>query len=270
MFCFNLRSGFSPLAIALKGLLDFLKAIGSYTGMLFWGSSRLQARFSLGVVLAACLLVGSSPAAKAFQMPMEDDPVEEEQADDDEKDLMRVEWFKFNPTGSRAQFEMPAKPRFVERTLPPVIKGSTPVKVRLHIATVSEGLVSFIVNYNDLTELPRRAKGVANTLEGVIRGSLANVSGQLLNKTEIVLNGNIKGRQFAYGFVDNKDNQYVVLSRAYVRGRRVYQLSALMDKRVFNETIAARFLNSFKIVRAKSDMPPIPKAPPKSESLPSR
>ena len=199
-------------------------------------------------------------AAWAIQMPMAEDPVEKE----DDSDVMRVEWLKLNPTGSRAKFEMPAKPRFVERTFTPV-KGQPPIKVRLYIATTSEGLANFTFSYNDMSEAPRGRIGVTNTLDGVIRGSLANVSGQLLSKTEIALKG-VKGRQFAYGFVDNKDNQYITLSRAFIKGQRLYQLSAVMDERVFNETVAARFLNSFQIVKAKSDLPPVPKAPPESKA----
>ena len=37
-------------------------------------------------------------------------------------------------------------------------------------------------------------------------------------------------------------------------------------KKKYHEEVAAEFLNSFAIVRAKSDLPPIPKAPPKPES----
>ena len=212
--------------------------------------------FPIAVVLATCTLTCLGSTVWALQMPMPSDPAGQETQD---PDVMRVEWTEFNPTGSRAKFQMPAKPRFVERTFTPV-KGRPPIKVRLYIATTSEGLVNFTVNYHDLSDPPRARDGVDNTLEGVIRGSLANVSGQLLSKTEITLNGS-RGRQFAYGFVDNKDREYIALSRTFLRGRRLYQLSAVMDERVFDETIAARFLNSFKIVKAKSDLPPVPKAP---------
>ena len=110
------------------------------------------------------------------------------------------------------------------------------------------------------------ATPIVNTLEGVVRGSVSNVSGQLLSKDEMVLKG-VKGRQFAYAFADNKENQYIALSRAFVKGRRLYQLTTVMDSKVYDETVAARFLNSFQIVRAKSDLPPAPKAPPKSKSV---
>jgi len=100
----------------------------------------------------------------------------------------------------------------------------------------------------------------------VIRGSLANVSGQLLDEKEIKMRGAF-GRQFAYQFADNLDNQYVVLSRALIKGRRLYQLTVVMDlpsyveKQEYHEEVAALFLNSFKFVRAKSDLPPVPKPP---------
>jgi len=132
--------------------------------------------------------------------------------------------------------------------------------------------MNFTVNYNDMTENPRGVKGIKNTLEGVIRGSITNVAGQLLDKDELKLRG-AKGRQFAYQFADNEDNQYVALSRAILKGRRIYQLTVVMDlpnyveRQKYHEEVAALFLNSFEIVRAKPDMPPIPKAP-KPDSTP--
>ena len=232
---------------------------------------KLRSRFfPLGVALATCTLAWLSPAAWALQMPMPDDPVEQKQADD-ESDVMRMAWSELNPTGSRAKFKMPAKPRFVERTFTPV-KGQPPIKVRLYIGTTANGSVSFTVNYNDMSDPPRGAKAIANTLEGVMRVSVANVAGQLLNKRETEAKRSLGlpvGRQFAFAFTDNKDNQYVALSRAFIKGRRLYQLTVLMevtDEQPFNEEVAARFLNSFQIVKPKSDMPPVPKAPPEAKT----
>ena len=205
-------------------------------------------------------------------MPMAEEK-KESQAEGDEIDLKRVSWKELNPTGSRATFKMPVKPRFVERTFTPV-KGRPSIKVRLYIGSAPKAKMNFTVNYNDLADRPRGMTGVNASLEGVIRGSITNVSGQLLDKKEIKISG-ANGRQFAYQFADNKDNQYVALSRAFLHRRRVYQLTVVMDlpsyveKQVYHEEVAALFLNSFKIVRAKSDLPPIPKAPPESDSTPS-
>jgi len=130
--------------------------------------------------------------------------------------------------------------------------------------------MSFTVNYNDMAEPPYGTKGVNNTFKGVIRGSLNNVSGQLLDKQEIKIGG-VKGRQFAYQFADNQDNQYVALSRVFLKGKRIYQLTVVMDlpsyveKEEYHEEVAALFLNSFKIVRARHDLPPRPKALSKVE-----
>ena len=225
---------------------------------------KLRSRFfPVTVVLATCTLACVSQDAWAIQMPMAGESAKKQTED---TDVMRVEWLKLNPTGSRAKFEMPAKPRYVERTLTPV-KGRPPIKVRLYSATPAESSINFTLNYHDLSERPRGGDGIENTLEGVIRGTLANVSGQLLSKTEIVLKG-AKGRQFAYGFVDNKDNKYIALSRTFLKGRRLYQLTAVKvvkDERDFDETVAARFLNSFEFAPPKSDLPPVPKAPPESK-----
>lgn len=242
MFCFSLRFGFSTLTASLL---------------------RSRIGLPLGVVLMVGMLVGFTPTVRAIQMPMESD-IKKEKAG--QTDLMRVEWMEFNPTGSQAKFKMPFKPRFVERTFTP-IKGRPPIKVRMHVGTDSEQAINFAFTYNDMSESPRGRNGVSNTLEGAIRGSLTNVGGQLLNKTKIKLKG-VNGRQFAYQFADKDDNQYLALSRVFVKGPRVYQLSAVMEKQAFDELLAAEFLNSFKIVPAKSDLPPTPKAPPKSKDSP--
>ncbi len=232
-------------------------------------AGSLGARLGLlhGVALSICLLAGLPPTAQAFQMPMAEDKTE---ADADETDLKRIDWKELSPAGSRAKFEMPVKPRFVERTFTPV-KGRPPIKVRLYIGNVPKAKMNFTVNYNDMAELPRGKNGLNNTLEGVIRGSLTNVAGQLLDKREIE-SGGVKGRQFAYQFADNQDNEYVALSRAFLKGRRLYQLTVVMDlpsyveKEKYHEEVADKFLNSFKIVPAKPDLPPKPKALPKSNS----
>ena len=114
--------------------------------------SKLRfASFPLAVALVTCIFAYQSPAACALQTSKVGDPVQNEE--EEETDLMRVKWFKLNPTGSRAKFEMPAKPRFVERTFTPV-KGKPPIKVRLFIASTSSGKVNFTFNYNDMSEAP--------------------------------------------------------------------------------------------------------------------
>ena len=242
MFCFSLRFGFFTLPASL---------LRSRIGLL------------LGGALMVGMLVGLPATARALQMPMASD-IEKENAG--QTDLVRANWLKFNPTGSRAEFKMPFKPRFVERTFTPV-KGVPPIKVRMHIGTALDASVNFSFSYNDMNERPRGSKGITNTLEGVVRGSLTNVQGKLLNKTEIRLKG-VKGRQFAYQFADKNDKQYLALSRAFVKDARIYQLSAVMGKDEFNESLAAEFLNSFRIVKAKPDLPPTPKTPKQSEDSP--
>jgi hypothetical protein len=178
----------------------------------------------------------------------------------EDEDLMLRQWVKLNPTGSRAKFEMPVKPRFVERTFTPV-RGKAPIKVRLHVGTAKKGAASFVVNYNDLHERPRGKKGISDTLSGAVQGSLVNVNGQLINEIQTIVLKNVPGRQFVYGFTDKNEKEYVVISRVFLKGRRLYQLSAVATRDVFDETVAGRFLNSFDMVRPKSDLPPVPKAP---------
>ena len=175
-------------------------------------------------------------------------------------DLMLQQWVKLNPTGSRAKFEMPVKPRFVERTFTP-LPGKPPIKTRMHIGTLSSGSYSFVFNYNDLHERPRGKSGVDRTLDVALQNSVVSVSGQLVNEIEKIKlpKQSVPGRQFAFIFQDKNKKDYVVISRVFLKGRRLYQISAVGERKGYDEAVASRFLNSFDAVRPKSDLPPVPK-----------
>lgn len=166
-------------------------------------------------------------------------------------------WITFTPTGARSSFDMPKKPRFVARSFSPV-KNEPPIKVRLHLATFNDGKSTLVFGYHDLHEIPRSRKKVNDALDGAVRGSVANVMGQLLtNPTEIKYKHH-PGRQFIYVCAQEK-TKYVVTARVLMVGKRQYQLSCLMEEEVYDKSIAERFLDSFRLIQPKNDLPPRPR-----------
>lgn len=186
-------------------------------------------------------------------------------------------WKTIEPSLARAKFEMPKKPRYVERSFTPV-KGRDPIKVKLHMSVVDEGKISYLFSYHDLPEIPRQPKDVQSTLEGAMMGSVMNVGGRILGEPEEIWyqNSNGPGRQFAYQFwqrikekvageVVEKERDFVVYSRVYLMKKRQYQLSVIMSGDIFDKSDpktkanTERFLNSFRVVKPESDLPPLPR-----------
>ena len=162
---------------------------------------------------------------------------------------------------------MPKKPRYIERKFPP-IQDKPPIKVRLYLATTKDKKTTFVFGYHDLHEKPKDAQQMAGALDGAVRGSVINVLGQLLDPNEIGVKKNpapitykkTPGRQYVYQFNQNGE-LFVVTARVFIGGKRQYQLSCIMAEKIFDDTLAAKFLNSFRIIVPESDLPPRPKMP---------
>lgn len=175
-------------------------------------------------------------------------------------------WVTLTPTGARASFKMPTKPRFVEKSLSP-LEGQPPIKVRLYMSTVAKGNVSYMFAYHDLHSAPKDAKTMNESLDGAVNGSVANVLGQLIDpksldgmkrNPEPISKENHPGRLFIYRFVQNK-KEFIVTGQVFIIGKRMYQLNCVMAADLFDQILVAKFLTSFKIVLPESDMPPRPR-----------
>jgi hypothetical protein len=162
------------------------------------------------------------------------------------------DWILKQPTGAEAEFKMPSRPRYVERTFTPV-QNQPPIKVRNHIGSIKYG--ELIFNYHDLHTAPRGAN-VAKTLDGAVNGSVAIVAGKLLSHDKIRY-GKYSGRQFTYLYSANKKILRVT-ARVFIAGRRQYLVAGLMEDEQFDEKKVNSFLSSFRIVRPDSDLPPKP------------
>lgn len=166
------------------------------------------------------------------------------------------QWVAMDPTGARASFEMPERPRYVERQFTPV-EGQPPIKVRLHIATVYDGKATFVFGYHDLHEQPKNKTEIRSTLDGAVRGSVLNVAGRLGGKVEELNKGT--ARQFGYSYADKRSGtQYGAVTRVFLVGRRLYQATCSMELAIFDENICGKYLNSVRPRKIESDLPPKP------------
>ncbi len=172
--------------------------------------------------------------------------------------FQQKKWIKLAPTGARAKFEMPIKPRYVERSFSP-IQDEPPVKVRLHLATTNAGTTTFIFGYHDLHKTPADAKTINAALDGAVRGSVGNVLGQLVGPQRRILHARTyHGREFEYQFIQG-EKLFQVMAHVFLVGNRQYQLSAVMEKDLFQKPYVEKFLKSFQLIVIEDDAPPRPR-----------
>ncbi len=178
------------------------------------------------------------------------------------------QWETHRPTGARASFMMPKKPFYVERSFSP-LEGKPPIKVRIFVSSVLDGEVTFIFSYHDLHTEPANRQAINEALQGVVRGSVFNVLGNLLpaeevgmtrNPFPIALDGN-PGLQYVYRFARNKE-PFIVTSRVFAVGERIYQLNCIMIEKNYDAFIPAKFLKTIKLYDPDYDLPPRPRKRP--------
>ncbi len=206
---------------------------------------------SLGKIFVSCLLLTicngvSHLAAQEFQGELS-------------------QWETHRPSGARASFMMPKKPLYVERSFSP-IEGKPPIKVRIFICSALENEITFTFSYHDLHEEPSNRQAIGQALQGVVNGSVFNVLGNLLpaeevgmprNPLSIALDGN-PGLQYVYRFARNKE-PFIVTSRVFAVGKRIYQLNCIMIEKNYDAFIPAKFLKSIKLYDPDYDLPPRPR-----------
>ena len=206
---------------------------------------------SLGKIFVSCLLLTicngiSSLAAQEFQGELS-------------------QWETHRPSGARASFMLPKKPLYVERSFSP-LEGKPPIKVRIFVCSALEGEITFTFSYHDLHEEPSDRQATNKALQGVVNGSVFNVLGNLLppeevgmprNPLGVSLDGN-PGLQYVYRFARNQE-PFIVTSRVFAVGPRIYQLNCIMIEKNYDAFIPAKFLKSIKLYNPDYDLPPRPR-----------
>ncbi len=170
------------------------------------------------------------------------------------------DWIVMQPTGAEAEFKAPGETRYVERSFSPV-RDEPPIKVRLYQTLIKEKNEMYIFGYHDLHRTPQGNKNINQTLDGAVRGSFANVSGKLIGHAKIRY-GKYPGRAYVYLY-SFKNKIYKVSARVFLVDNRQFQLSTIMPQDSFDDATAKKFLESFRIVKPDSDLPPRPPLPPK-------
>ena len=141
---------------------------------------------------------------------------------------------------------MPGEPKLSA----PVIKPLPDKKVTVHLAMVTQndGKSLFLVGYHDLDFLPQDEQKKNDVLEGGVKGTVLNTLGKLTKHTPVTL-GEHPGRSFEYS--GNRFGQQVRgVSRIYLVGSRVYQLTVLFTPELDVGTDAEKFFSSFELLPA--------------------
>ena len=157
------------------------------------------------------------------------------------------QWKVIAPSDARASFKMPSKPRYFQQVVTPV-KGQPSIKVHLQLSTANDGKISYVFAYNDLNALPTAAKAKDQILEASVRGSITKLSGELAKKVDKIKYKTNPGREFVFRCVQG-EKQFVAISRIFLVGRRLYQTTFVSLESEFNELLAAKFLNSFRLLK---------------------
>ena len=181
------------------------------------------------------------------------------------------QWETHRLSEARASFMMPKKPVYLERLFSP-LEGKPPIKVCLFVSSVLEGDVTFIFSYHDLHTEPANRQAINKALQGVVKGNVFNVLGNLLpaeevgmtqNPLSISLDGS-PGLQYVYRYARNKE-PFIVTSRVFSVGQRIYQLNCIMIEKNYDAFIPAKFLKTIELDALDNDLPPRPRKQP-SES----
>ncbi len=188
---------------------------------------------------------GASPALLAWLLFGLVGPVGLSQETSDDR------WHPISPEASRMRIAMPGEPKFTA----PVIKPLPDKEVTVHLAMVTqnEGKSLFLVGYHDLDFLPEGEQKKNDVLEGGVKGTVLNTLGKL-TKHESIKIGDHPGRNFEYsGHRFGQDVKGV--SRIYLVGSRVYQLTVLFTPDLDLTADAEKFFGSFELLPGDEPTP---------------
>lgn len=175
-----------------------------------------------------------------------------------------IKWQPVAPEGAGFEVLMPAEPKTAARKMKP-LPGRT-ITVHLTSATIKDGKALFMVAYHDLDFDPVGDEKIRDILDGGIKGSLLNCLGKLSKHERITL-GEYPGRHFEYAGA-RFDQKIQAVSRIYLVGRRVVQITVIRDPAVNVEAETTKFFESFKIA-AKSAAPVEPFSSGESKAAPA-
>ncbi len=116
----------------------------------------------------------------------------------------------------------------------------------MHVQSYEEGDGAFMVAYVD-TPIPDNESEaqIQSRLDGSRDGALSNISGKLVNESQIKLADKYHGREFRGDIPKLKG---VVVARVYLVGSRLYQVMAVGKPSWVDRDVIKKCLNSFELV----------------------
>ena len=172
------------------------------------------------------------------------------------------EWFLVEPPGIDVAVEMPTIPRFSEQNLKPV-RDQPEITVRSRSSLIDEGRTNLTFVYHEEHQRPSNRQQINAVLDGAIIGAIARVNGELILQKEIFVDNN-KGRDFIYKceVTDAKlqtSHQMKIRSRVILIGRRLFSMNYITLEERYENKLAERFFDSFRVENKPDDLPPRPR-----------
>jgi hypothetical protein len=155
-------------------------------------------------------------------------------------------WTRFAPKEGGFEVSMPAEPKLVEHKVRPLPDRA--ITVHLATAQTHDGKAMFMIAYHDLDYDAVDDDKIRDVLDGGVKGSLLNALGKL-SKHEPIKLGAHPGRHFEYSG-NRFERKIEAVSRIYLVGRRVYQITVLRSPELDLAADSSKFFDSFTLVAA--------------------
>ncbi len=159
-------------------------------------------------------------------------------------------WYEITPPVAAdipgTSVRMPAVPRKAENTF--TVVGDNPMTVHLYITSAHENTTSLVFSYHDVELQLTTKRSIDRTLDGAVRGSIANVLGVLedVKDHRRIRLGQRFGREFEYSaFLNEKPIK--IASRIYMVNQRLYSMAVIMDEEKYDLEYCRGFFDSFSV-----------------------
>ena len=199
---------------------------------------QLMKHLALLALTVACFLTSALTSGTLLASPQADAKRASHAAQTTEG-----QWIKHAADNSNAEIMMPAKPRLSERTFRPVA-GEPFIQVKTWLCTADNGQIVFTMSYHDLHQQPETLNQINKTLDGAVKGTVAQVVGNTVDDVEEVKVRTYPGRKFTYEFTVD---QQALKSDAevYLIGKRQYMLSTIFKPSKYRPELSQKFFETF-------------------------
>ena len=202
---------------------------------------------TLIALAAACILTGTLTSGALLASPQSDAKPASHAAETTDG-----QWIKHAADDSNAEIMMPAKPRLTERTFRPVADEPF-IKVKTWLCTADDGQIVFTLSYHDLYKRPKTRKQEKLTLDGAVKGTIAQVVGNTVGPVDEVKVRTYRGRKFTYEFKIG-DQALKSDAEVYLIGKRQYMISTIFKPSNYQPKLSQKLFESFNPFDPEDDL----------------